>query len=231
MTGMIEFAVARRHMVESQLRTNRVTDRRLLAAMGELPRERFLPPSRQPLAYIDADLEVWPAIDGTLPRYLLAPVVLARLIQLASVEATSNVLDIGCATGYSTAVLSRLANAVTAVEVEPELAAAARANLAALGIGNATVVEGPLTEGAPDAAPFDVILVNGSIVDVPEEPLAQLKEGGRLVAVIAASREGRPRQGKAFLFVNVDGEASGVSHFDASAKPLPGFAPTPSFSF
>jgi protein-L-isoaspartate(D-aspartate) O-methyltransferase len=228
---MIEFAVARRHMVESQLRTNRVTDRRLLAAMGELPRERFLPPSRQPLAYIDADLEVWPAIDGTLPRYLLAPVVLARLIQLASVEATSNVLDIGCATGYSTAVLSRLANAVTAVEVEPELAAAARANLAALGIGNATVVEGPLTEGAPDAAPFDVILVNGSVLDVPEELLAQLKEGGRLVAVIAAGREGRSRQGKAFLFVKVDGEASGVSHFDASAKPLPGFAPTPSFSF
>jgi protein-L-isoaspartate(D-aspartate) O-methyltransferase len=228
---MIEFAVARRHMVESQLRTDRVTDRRLLAAMGELPRERFLPPSRQPLAYIDADLEVWPAIDGTLPRYLLAPVVLARLIQLANVEATGNVLDIGCATGYSTVVLSRLANAVTAVEVEPELAAAARANLAALGIGNAAVVEGPLTEGAPDAAPFDVILVNGSVLDVPEELLAQLKEGGRLVAVIAAGREGRPRQGKAFLFVKVDGEASGVSHFDASAKPLPGFAPTPSFSF
>ena len=105
MVGMIDFAAARRTMVESQLRPTKVTDPRLLAAMGELPRERFLPPSRQPLAYMDAALEVWPAIDGAMPRYLLAPVVLARLIQLASVEATDSVLDIGCATGYSTAVL------------------------------------------------------------------------------------------------------------------------------
>jgi len=229
MTGMIDFAAARRTMVESQLRPNKVTDRRLLAAMGELPRERFLPRSRQPLAYMDAALEVWPAIDGALPRYLLAPVMLARLIQLASVEATDSVLDIGCATGYSTAVLSRLANTVTAVEVEPELAAAARANLAALGIGNAIVVDGALTRGAPDAAPFDVILVNGGIVDVPEELLDQLKDGGRLAAIIAGSG-GRPGQPKASLFVKVDGETSGVIHFDANAKPLPGFAPAPCFT-
>jgi len=226
---MIDFAAARRTMVESQLRPDKVTDRRLLAAMGELPRERFLPPSRQPLAYMDAAVEVWPAIDGALPRYLLAPVVLARLIQLASVEVTDSVLDIGCASGYSTAVLSSLASAVTAVEVEPELAAAARANLAALGIGNATVVEGPLTGGAPDAAPFDVILINGGIVDVPEALLAQLKDGGRLAAIIAGG-EGRPGQPKASLFVKVDGETSGIIHFDANAKPLPGFAPAPCFT-
>lgn len=226
---MIDFAAARRTMVESQLRPDKVTDRRLLAAMGELPRERFLPLSRQPLAYMDAALEVRPAIDGALPRYLLAPVVLARLIQLANVEVTNSVLDIGCASGYSTAVLSSLASAVTAVEVEPELAAAARANLAALGIDNATVVEGPLTGGAPDAAPFDVILINGSIVDVPEALLAQLKDGGRLAAIIAGG-EGRPGQPKASLFVKVDGETSGVFHFDANAKPLPGFAPAPCFT-
>jgi protein-L-isoaspartate(D-aspartate) O-methyltransferase len=229
MTGMIDFAAARRTMVESQLRPNKVTDRRLLAAMGEVPRELFLPPSRRPLAYMDADLEVWPAIDGALPRYLLAPVVLARLIQLANVEATDTVLDVGCATGYATAILSRLSRAVTAVEVEPELAAAARANLATLGVGNATVVEGALTEGAADAAPYDVILVNGSIVDVPETLQVQLKDGGRLVAVIAGPG-GRPGQPKAALFVKVDGETSGVFHFDANAKPLPGFAPAACFT-
>jgi protein-L-isoaspartate(D-aspartate) O-methyltransferase len=229
MVGMIDFAVARGTMVESQLRPDKVTDRRLLAAMGELPRELFLPPSRQPLAYMDAAIEVWPAIDGALPRYLLAPVVLARLIQLASVEATDSVLDVGCATGYSTAVLSRLANAVTAVEVEPELAAAARANLATLGIGNAMVVDGALTEGAPDAAPFDVIFINGSVVEVPETLQAQLKDGGRLVAIVARG-EGRPGQPKASLFVKVDGETSGVFHFDANAKPLPGFAPAACFT-
>jgi protein-L-isoaspartate(D-aspartate) O-methyltransferase len=223
MVGMIDFATARRTMVESQLRPTKVTDPRLLAAMGELPRELFLPPSRQPLAYMDAAVEVWPATDGALPRYLLAPVVLARLIQLASVEAADSVLDIGCATGYSTAVLSRLASSVTAVEVEPELVAAASANLAALGIGNATVVEGALTEGAPDAAPFDVIFINGSIVDVPTGLPAQLKDGGRLVAIVAGG-EGRPGQPKASLFVTVEGETSGVFHFDANAKPLPGFA-------
>ena len=190
MVGMIDFAAARRTMVESQLRPTKVTDPRLLAAMGELPRELFLPPSRQPLAYMDAALEVWPAIDGALPRYLLAPVVLARLIQLASVEATDSVLDIGCATGYSTAVLSRLASSVTAVEVEPELVAAARANLAALGIGNATVVEGELTEGAPDAAPFDVIFINGSVVEVPDRT-AGSAQGWR------PSRRDRCRRSKA----------------------------------
>jgi protein-L-isoaspartate(D-aspartate) O-methyltransferase len=226
---MIDFAAARRTMVESQLRPNKVTDRRLLAAMGELPRERFLPPARQPLAYMDAAPEVWPAIDGALPRYLLAPVMLARLIQLASVEATDSVLDIGCATGYSTAVLSRLGNTVSAVEVEPELATTARANLAALGIGNATVVNGALTRGAPDAAPFDVIVINGSIVDVPEALLAQLKDGGRLAAIVVGG-DGRRVQPKATLFVKVEGEARGVIHFDASAKPLPGFAPAPCFT-
>jgi protein-L-isoaspartate(D-aspartate) O-methyltransferase len=229
MTGMIDFAAARRTMVESQLRPDKVTDRRLLAAMGELPRERFLPPSRQPLAYMDAAPEVWPAIDGALPRYLLAPVMLARLIQLANVEDTNSVLDIGCATGYSTAVLSRLGSTVTAVEVEPELAAAARANLAALGIGNATVVDGALPDGAPDAGPFDVILIDGAVAEVPQTLLAQLKDGGRLVAIIAGS-QGRPGQPKASLVVKVDGETSGVIHFDANAKPLPGFAPAPCFT-
>jgi protein-L-isoaspartate(D-aspartate) O-methyltransferase len=230
MVGMIDFAAARRTMVESQLRPTKVTDPRLLAAMGELPRELFLPPSRQPLAYMDAALEVWPAIDGALPRYLLAPVVLARLIQLASVEATDSVLDIGCATGYSTAVLSRLAGSVTAVEVEPELAAAARTNLAELRISNASVAEGALPEGAPGASPFDVILLNGSVADVPPTLLVQLKEGGRL-AVIIAGGECRPGQPKAYLFVKIDGATGGVSHFDANAEPLPGFAPQPCFTF
>ena len=176
-------------------------------------------------------LEAWPSPDGGPARFLLPPVVLARLIQLASVEANDAVLDIGCATGYSTAVLSHLAPVVTAVEAEAELAAAARDNLQALGIGNATVLDGALARGAPDAGPFDVILLNGTVPEVPDALLAQLKEGGRLCAIVAAGREGRPRQGKAYLFVKIEGEASGLPHFDANAKPLPGFAPSPSFIF
>lgn len=228
---MIDFEAARATMVESQLRTDRVTDRRVLEAFASLPRERFVPQEMRDLAYSDAALEVWPSIDGAPARYLLTPVVLARLAQLASVEAKDSVLDIGCATGYSTAVLAELARAVTAVEAEPELAASARENLQALGLSNAAVVEGALSRGAPEAGPFDVILLNGSVPEVPDSLLAQLKDGGRLVAVVTAGAQGRPRQGKATLFVKVDGEASGLPHFDANARPLPGFALSPSFTF
>jgi protein-L-isoaspartate(D-aspartate) O-methyltransferase len=228
---MIDFPAARTTMVESQLRTDRVTDRRVLAAFGSLPRERFVPEKKRDLAYSDGSLEVWPSLDGGPARYLLAPVVLARLMQLASVEAQDAVLDIGCATGYSTAVLANLAQVVTAVEIEPELAAAARENLKALGLTNATVVEGDLARGVPEAGPFDVILLNGSVPEVPDTLLAQLKDGGRLVAVVTGAPQGRPRQGKATLFVKLDGEASGLPHFDANARALPGFAPFPSFTF
>ncbi len=228
---MIDFEAARATMVEAQLRTDKVTDRRILTAFGALPRERFVPEAKRQLAYSDASLEVWPSIDGAPARFLLPPVMLARLVQLAAVEAKDAVLDVGCATGYSTALLARLARVVVGVEPEPELAAAAREGLQELGAGNASVVEGELERGARESGPFDVILLNGSVTEVPEALLAQLKEGGRLVAVVAAGREGRPRQGKAFLFVKVDGETSRVPHFDANAKPLPGFAPSPSFTF
>jgi protein-L-isoaspartate(D-aspartate) O-methyltransferase len=228
---MIDFEQARATMVESQLRTDKVTDRRILAAFAALPRERFVPPAQRELAYSDASLEVWPSLDGGPARFLLPPVVLARLIQLASVEANYAVLDIGCATGYSAAVLSRLARSVTAIEAEPELATAARENLQALGIGNATVLTGGLARGAPEAGPFEVILLNGSVPEVPATLLAQLKEGRRLCAIVAAGREGRPRQGKATVFVRMDGETCGLPYFDANARQLPGFAPSPSFTF
>jgi len=228
---MIDFERARASMVESQLRTDRVTDRRILSAIATLPRERFVPQEKRQLAYSDASLEVWPSIDGAPARFLLPPVVLARLIQLAAVEAKDAVLDVGCATGYSTAVLARLASSVTAVEAETELAAAARETLQDVGIANAAVIEGALTRGGSGAGPFDVILLNGSVPEVPDSLLAQLKEGGRLCAIIGSGREGRPRQGKATLFVKVNGEASGLPHFDANARPLPGFAPSPGFTF
>ena len=227
---MIDFAAARATMVESQLRTDRVTDRRILTAFASLPRELFVPAEKRDLAYSYAALEVWPSLDAGPARYLLPPVVLARLAQLASVEAKDSVLDIGCATGYSTAILAQLARVVTAVEAEPELAAAARETLEALGLDNAAVIGGDHAKGAPEAGPFDVILLNGSVPEVPESLLAQLKDGGRLVAVVTGP-QGRPRQGKATLFVAVDREASGLPHFDANAKPLPGFNFSPAFTF
>ena len=227
---MTDFTSQRIGMIEMQIRPNAVTDRNLLAAMGAVPRERFVPASRRLLAYMDEALEVFPAIDGAPARYLLAPMVLARLIQLASVEAHDRVLDVGCATGYSTAVLALLAESVIGLEPEPALAAAAAETLASLAVSNAEIVSADLASGYPAAGPYDVIFLNGGVPDEPAALTAQLKEGGRLVAILATGRAGA-RQGKAYLFVKVDGEMSGLPHFDAGAPPLPGFLPAPRFVF
>jgi protein-L-isoaspartate(D-aspartate) O-methyltransferase len=226
---MIDFARRRFTMVESQIRPNEVTDPRLLAILRTLPRERFVPDRLRPLAYSDEAVEVFPAIDGAPARFLLAPMVLARLVQLAAVEPHDTVLDVGCATGYSTAVLSGLGRAAIGLEPEPELAEAARDALRALGIVNAEIVEGPLADGYPQASPYDVIVLNGSVPNPPAALTSQLREGGRIAVVLASG--GADRQGRAYLFVKVGGEMSGVPHFDAGARPLPGFAPELSFSF
>ncbi len=226
---MIDFVRQRRNMVDSQLKTNEVTDRRILSAMAELPRERFVPQAMSLLAYIDESVEVFPARDGAPARYLLPPLSLARLAQLASVAPGDKVLDVGCATGYSTALLARLAASVVGLEPEPELAGTARRVLGNLSVGNASVIEGALAGGAPKEGPFDVILLNGSVEQIPDALLSQLREGGRLVAVLASAKT--MSLGKAYLFVKVDGEASGLPHFDAGARPLPGFARAPAFAF
>jgi protein-L-isoaspartate(D-aspartate) O-methyltransferase len=226
---MIDFARRRLTMVETQLRPNEVTDTRLIAAMSALPRERFVPERLRAFAYIDERLEVYPAIDAAPARFLLAPMVLARLVQLAAVESGDTVLDVGCATGYSTAILARLGREVVGVEPEPELADAARANLRALELANVEIVESDLARGCPEKGPYDVILLNGSVPVPPESLFGQLKEGGRLAAIL--SQPGPGALGRATLFVKAEGEVSGLPHFDAGAAPLPRFSRESSFSF
>jgi len=179
---------------------------------------------------MDESIEIFPAIDGAPARYLLAPMVFARLVQLAAIGPSDRVLDVGCGTGYSTAVLAQLGEKVIGLEPEPELADAARGALAALSIANAEIVEGPLAEGYPAGAPYDVIFLNGSVPAPPDALLAQLKEGGRLAAVLKTGANSAT-QGKAYLFVKVGAEASGLPHFDAGARPLPGFVPLETFAF
>jgi protein-L-isoaspartate(D-aspartate) O-methyltransferase len=225
---MIDFARQRLTMVETQIRPNEVTDPRLLAIMRVLARERFVPDRLRPLAYMDEAIEVFPSIDGAPARFLLAPMVLARLLQLAAVQPQDTALDVGCATGYSTAVLAGLGRSVIGLEPEPELAEAARDALREAGIGNACVVEGPLWRGALDSRPYDVILMNGSVPGPPDSLLAQLKEGGRLATILGNANSGT--QGRAYLFIKVAGKASGMPHFEAGAKPLPGFSLKPAFT-
>ena len=175
---MIDFALARRMMVDGQVRTSDVTDLRIIAAMLELPRERFVSAADTDLAYLDTDV---PAIGGAgdkPERHLLKPMVLAKLVQAAAVKADDRVLVVGCATGYSAALLSRLARSVVALEQNPVLVRLARDNLEAVGAGNVTVVTGPLTEGWPPDAPYDVVFVDGATETMPRTLCPQLKDGG-----------------------------------------------------
>ena len=218
---MIDFAAARRMMVDGQVRTADVTDLRLLAAMGDVPRERFVPAGKAELSYLDLDL---PAGDSRLRRFLLKPMVLAKLIQLADIAPTDHVLDVGCATGYSSALLAQLAGSVVALEQDRALVRAAEQALAAR--SNVKVVMGPLTAGWPVAGPYDVILMQGATEIVPATLLRQLKNGGRLSCII-----GPGPQRKVMLYRNTDGDLSGRPMFDAAAPVLPGFKQAPSFVF
>jgi protein-L-isoaspartate(D-aspartate) O-methyltransferase len=223
---MMDFAAARRIMVDSQVRPNDVADLRLIAAMQALPRERFLPAEHADLAYLDFDVPATVAEAGKPTRRLLKPMVLAKLIQAAEIAEGDHVLDVGCATGYSSAILGRLAHAVVALEQDAGLAELARDNLRALGGIMVEVAIGPLSAGWPSQAPYDVIVLNGAFDITPKALLRQLKPGGRLVGVL-----GRGPLGKAMLYCSIGGESGGRPIFDAAAPLLPGFTAPAAFVF
>lgn len=226
MDAMPSFAAARRMMVDGQVRTNDVTDSRILAAMDVIAREKFVPPDQAALAYLDRDLPVAGGAAGTPARCLLKPMVLAKLIHAAEIGASDRVLDVACATGYSTAVLAHLAETVVGLEEDAALAALAERNLRDLGLRNVVIRQGSLTKGCVADGPFDVILINGAIDQIPETIGAQLKDGGRMVCIL---RQGAA--GKAMLYLSDRGDLSGRAIFDASAPLLPAFVAPPAFAF
>jgi protein-L-isoaspartate(D-aspartate) O-methyltransferase len=223
---MIDFAAARRMMVDGQVRTSDVTDLRIIAAMLELPRERFVPAANADLAYLDLDVPVSEATSAEPARRLLKPMVLAKMVQAAAVKAEDRVLDVACATGYSSALLGRLARSVVALEEDPALARVADENLKTMGASNVAVVAGPLAQGCQLKAPFDVIFLNGATEVVPQALCRQLGDGGRLVAVM-----GHAPTCRATIYRSVGGNVSGWPIFDAAAPLLPGFAEPPAFVF
>lgn len=223
---MSDFATARRMMVDGQVRTNDVTDPRLLAAMLDLPREGFVPRAKRGLAYLDLDVPVSDAVGGKPARRLLKPMTLAKLIQTVGPGEKERILDVGCATGYSSVLLARLAASVVGLEVDPVLASQAKAALAEAGAGNVEVMTGPLAQGSPNRAPYDVIVVEGAVEFVPQSLFDQLGEGGRLTCVLGAGPAA-----KAVLYRRDRGAISGRPVFDAAADVLPGFARAPEFVF
>lgn len=218
---MVDYATARFNMVESQLRTNRVIDRRLLEAFEAVPRERFVPERLRSIAYVDEDLRI------ARGRYLMEPMVLARLLEAAAIEAGDVALDIGCGLGYASAVMARLAGTVVALESDEALAKQAEALLQAEAVDNAVVVTGPLDQGYPGQAPYNVILIDGAVAEVPQSVSGQLAEAGRLVAVVKRG----PGMGRATLHERVGGLVSGRELFDAATPLLPEFAREPGFVF
>lgn len=219
---MTDFAAARRNMVDGQVRTADVTDLRLIAAMLDVPRETFVSPAKAALAYLDLDLPVGEGAAGA--RRLLKPMVLAKLMQAADLSGTDRVLDVGCATGYSAALLGRIASQVVALEQDAGLAKAAAAALASA--ANVSPVSGPLADGWAQGGPYNVVVLEGATDIVPHALCQQLKDGGRLVCVL-----GSGPGSTAMLYRRSGDDVGGRPVFDASAGLLPGFAKTPVFAF
>ena len=214
----LDFEAMRHAMVVSQLRTTAVNDPRVVAAMGAVPRERFLPADRAALAYAD---RVVPLGGG---RELNLPMSTGRLLTEAQPEAGMKALLIGAATGYAAMLLSNLVGSVTALEEDAALLAAARVNLA--DVANITLVEGPLSQGWAAGGPYDLIVIDGAIEGVPAAISGQLVDGGVLATGLVERGVTRLAVGRRA------GTGFGVTAFaDADAAVLPGFAPRAEFTF
>ena len=219
---MTDFALARRNMVDGQLRPNRVTNAALLAAIGELPRERFLPEGLKSVAYADDDV---PLGSG---RFMMEPMVLARLIQSLQPQPEDKALVAASGRGYGAAILAKLVNSVVAVENNADLAASAQQTLRDLRVANIQQVAGQPDQGVAASGPYDVVLIEGAVQEVPRVIADQLAEGGRLATVLA---DPSGVLGVAQLFVKQGGVTSGRPLFDAGTPLLPGFTPPPKFTF
>jgi protein-L-isoaspartate(D-aspartate) O-methyltransferase len=221
------WAAQRLNMVDSQVRPSDITDRRIIRAMGQVPREQFVPPALQSIAYMDNPVPLGRGVGG---RTLMEPRLLAKLLQLAELPDTGRVLEVGTGTGYGVAVLAAMGFKAIGVEEAPELAERAGLALAGLskpanGASAPVLRTGPLTRGAPDDGPFDAIILGGSIAEIPGTLFDQLKAGGRLVAV-----RGTGANGKATVWTRSGTTFAARDAFDASAAPLLGFVKVAAFA-
>jgi protein-L-isoaspartate(D-aspartate) O-methyltransferase len=221
---MQDFATARHKMVDGQVRPSDVTDIRILDAMLAVPREAFVPGAQRALAYLDLDLDV--TEGGSPKRFLIKPAVIAKMLQAAEIGDADKVLVAGTASGYTAALVARLAGQVIATETDPDHAAKAREVLAGLGLSNVTFLATAAAGGEPANAPYDVIVLDGATEVTPDKLYGQLKEGGRLVGVFAATKPPR-----ATIVTHSRGDFGCRALFDAVAPVLPGLERLPAFVF
>lgn len=199
-------------MVDTQVRPNDVTKYNVIAAMLEIPREEFVPDSRRDVAYVGENIEI------ARGRVVLEPRTIAKMIDALDLQPTELVLNLAAGYGYTAAVLGRLAQAVVAVEEDAEMAAEATRRLAGIGADNVAVVQGPLAAGHKAEAPYDAILIEGAIEELPPSLAEQLAEGGRIITLFLDATVGVVRSG-----VKLDGVITWRYAFNAGAPVLPGF--------
>lgn len=215
---MTDFEAARTNMLEGQIRTNDVSDPNIQRAMMAIPRERFVPKSRQSIAYMSKNVEIAPG------RYLMSPRTFGKLAQAAEVKSTDLVLVVGCATGYAAAILGLIADSVVALECDGDMAAAASKLLSDLEVDNVAVVTGPLNEGLANQGPYDLIFFDGSVPKGLDELTSQLRDGGRLAAIIQDGPIGN-----AHVYERAGDNVTSRIVFDADVPQLPGYEKSPEF--
>lgn len=216
---MTDFTKARTMMVDTQVRPSDVTKFPIIEAMLTVKRERFVPDNKRSVAYMGEHIE----LGGG--RTMLDPRTLAKMLDAATIDQKDIVLDLGCGLGYSSALLARMCEAVIAVEDDADRVAQAERRLGEAGADNVAVIEGVLADGAAKHGPYDIILIQGAVQDVPESLLDQLKEDGRIVAIFAQGALGEVRVG-----VKVNGAVSWKMNFNANAPILAGFEKEEAFS-
>lgn len=217
---MADYQTRRTMMVDTQVRPSDVTKFPIIDALLEVPREDYVPDAKREAAYIGENIDIGAG------RVLLEPRTLAKMLESADVQPSDVVLDLGCGLGYSTAVLAHLAEFVVAVEDDAGRAQEAQQNLSDHGVDNAAVFEGQLANGAAKNGPYDVILLQGAVEQIPDTLLEQVKEGGRIVAVFAEGALGVVRVGR-----KIDGIVNWRMAFNAGAPVLPGFEKDVAFTF
>lgn len=216
------FDIARKAMIDSQIRPNKVIDERVVAAFADVPREEFVPKSLREVAYVDEDL----ALSGG--RYLVEAMVMGRILQALEIKPDHNILLIGAGTGYTAALLSQLCASVIAVDNRSAAVLKTQELLAGMEIGNVAVLKGKLTEGYPSEGPYDAILIEGGIEIMPDALLSQLTANGQAAAIW---RETETAQGEASLWKKAGAQFVRRSLFNAQVPTLAEFRAKPRFQF
>lgn len=216
----MDFELARRNMVASQVLVNKVNDPLVIDAISQVPREKFLPVARQNLAYLDQDLEL------STGRWLMQPMVAARLIQLADLKAQDNVLVLPCGGGYMSVLISKIVESVVSIEEDEMVYSSVSKTISQLAPDNVVVINSPVKEGCSAESPFDVIFFDGGVEEIPDNIQHQLADKGRLVAVFNDGKVGRA------TIIERYGDAFGKRvEFDVRIPTLPEFKVKNTFLF